>query len=102
MYERTCRAMARQAVALEVLNYHASATVEDVELLVKAEALPSRLSKAHEFDFHDSMWSDLDTCRMVAAMFEETALSVHFHIDFHVSLRDGQRCLVDDALHLFF
>lgn len=33
MYEKACKASARQRVALEVLSYHAQAPLEDVERL---------------------------------------------------------------------
>ncbi len=47
MYEGACRLMAKQKVALDCLSYHASATDDDTDVLMKSE-----IAKASDFNLY--------------------------------------------------
>lgn len=110
MYEKAIVAMAKQSVTLEVLSYHASATVDDaVRLKVCMHSqwidatefiiciVPSAMQslkvpsaahfQLHDFRFDDILMEDDDTLRACLRMFLDMDFVNRFHIDYEVLCR---------------
>ncbi|XP_055859907.1 dual 3',5'-cyclic-AMP and -GMP phosphodiesterase 11A-like isoform X3 [Biomphalaria glabrata] len=87
LYEQVSLAAARQAVALEVLSYHASVPQEEV-LKLKEKKLPDiQELKIMEFTFNDF---SLDNDQMMQAsviMFNDLGLSKKFRIEYETLCR---------------
>ncbi|KAL7639239.1 UNVERIFIED_CONTAM: hypothetical protein RMT77_010773 [Armadillidium vulgare] len=87
VYEKACRLMARQKVALECLSYHATASREDTDMLKIAEIPSSQDFNLYSYDFSDFGLSDIDTCKCVLRMFMDLELIEKFSINYEVMCR---------------
>ncbi|XP_062372980.1 cGMP-specific 3',5'-cyclic phosphodiesterase isoform X2 [Sardina pilchardus] len=82
MYETVERAMAKQAVTLEVLSYHASAAEEESRAL-QAVTIPSAQSlRLMDFSFSDFELSDHETTQAAMRMFVDLKLVQNFQIKY--------------------
>ncbi|XP_046405591.1 dual 3',5'-cyclic-AMP and -GMP phosphodiesterase 11 isoform X2 [Ischnura elegans] len=87
MYEKAVIAMAKQSVTLEVLSYHASASLKDAKRL-KSLLVPSAQNlMLHDFKFDDINFSDDDTLKACLRMFLDLDFIERFHIDYEVLCR---------------
>ncbi|XP_013140835.1 PREDICTED: dual 3',5'-cyclic-AMP and -GMP phosphodiesterase 11-like [Papilio polytes] len=87
MYEKAITAMAKQSVTLDVLSYHASASIDDAQRL-RTLRIPSSVHfKLHELDFDDVELSDEDTLRACLRMFLDLDFVERFHIEYSVLCR---------------
>ncbi|KYN37518.1 Dual 3',5'-cyclic-AMP and -GMP phosphodiesterase 11 [Trachymyrmex septentrionalis] len=87
MYEKAVIAMAKQSVTLEVLSYHASASLEDAQRL-KSLRVPSSVHfQLHDFKFDDIHMEDGDTLTACLRMFLDLDFVERFHIDYDVLCR---------------
>ncbi|EDX05381.1 GD21829 [Drosophila simulans] len=111
MYEKAIVAMAKQSVTLEVLSYHASATMDEAHRLRKQQqqavghrqaplSLPPRKKlqrrlrvpsavhfRLHDFKFDDIHFEDDDTLKACLRMFLDLDFVERFHIDYEVLCR---------------
>ncbi|KAK0093139.1 hypothetical protein PV326_014227 [Microctonus aethiopoides] len=88
MYERAVTAMAKQSVTLEVLSYHASASLEDAQRLRQGLRVPSSaFFHLHDFEFDDIQMEDDDTLTACLRMFLDLDFVGRFHIDYDVLCR---------------
>ncbi|CAG9860103.1 unnamed protein product [Phyllotreta striolata] len=87
MYENACKLMAKQKVALECLSYHATASNDATEKLVKEEVPSASRYNLYSFTFIDFELSDDDTCKATIRMFLECNLVQQFHIPYEVLCR---------------
>ncbi|KAG8239973.1 hypothetical protein J437_LFUL018571 [Ladona fulva] len=86
-YEKAVIAMAKQSVTLEVLSYHASASLQDARR-VKNMLIPSAQSlMLHDFKFDDIHFTDDDTLKACLRMFLDLDFIERFHIDYEVLCR---------------
>ncbi|KAK8379681.1 hypothetical protein O3P69_019581 [Scylla paramamosain] len=81
-YEKACRLMARQQVALECLSYHATAAQDDTERLKTAEIPTAAVFDLYNFDFCDNVLTDDETCKCVIRMFMDLHLLNTYHIPY--------------------
>lgn len=80
MYEKVIRAMNMQQVALDVLSYHSSPDVDDVEKL-KSQSLPEPFElNIHLFTFDEQTLDDLSTVKACLSMFYDLELTEKFRI----------------------
>ncbi|XP_014270796.1 dual 3',5'-cyclic-AMP and -GMP phosphodiesterase 11 isoform X2 [Halyomorpha halys] len=87
MYEKAVIAMAKQTVTLDVLSYHATATLDDAYKL-RALRVPSAQSIGlYDFKFDDLHMSDDDTLTACLRMFLELDFVERFSIDYEVLCR---------------
>ncbi|XP_025837140.1 dual 3',5'-cyclic-AMP and -GMP phosphodiesterase 11 isoform X2 [Agrilus planipennis] len=87
MYERAVVAIAKQSVTLEVLSYHATASLEDAQKL-KALRVPSSAHfNLHNFAFDDIHLHDEETLTACIRMFLDLDLVERFHMDYEVLCR---------------
>ncbi|CAH1119376.1 unnamed protein product [Phaedon cochleariae] len=87
MYEDATAAMAKQKVILEVLSYHATASVEEAQKL-RTLRIPSNAKfRLLEFDFDDIHMKDDETLSACLRMFLDLDLVERFHIDYDVLCR---------------
>ncbi|EFN74937.1 Dual 3',5'-cyclic-AMP and -GMP phosphodiesterase 11 [Camponotus floridanus] len=87
MYEKAVIAMAKQSVTLEVLSYHASASLEDAQRLRSLRVPSSVHFKLHDFKFDDIYMQDDDTLTACLRMFLDLDFVERFHIDYDVLCR---------------
>ncbi|XP_055920865.1 dual 3',5'-cyclic-AMP and -GMP phosphodiesterase 11-like isoform X3 [Eupeodes corollae] len=89
MYEKAIVAMAKQSVTLEVLSYHASASMDDAHRLrVSTLKVPSAAHfQLHDFKFDDITFEDDDTLKACLRMFLDLDFVERFHIDYEVLCR---------------
>ncbi|XP_076037013.1 cGMP-specific 3',5'-cyclic phosphodiesterase-like isoform X2 [Oratosquilla oratoria] len=87
VYEKACRLMARQKVALECLSYHATASKDDTDLLKTSEIPTSRIFDLNSFDFSDFPLTEMETCKCVIRMFMDLDFVNNFHIPYEVLCR---------------
>ncbi|XP_018336925.1 cGMP-specific 3',5'-cyclic phosphodiesterase isoform X2 [Agrilus planipennis] len=87
MYENACKLMAKQKVALECLSYHATASNDAVEQLLKEEIPSAETFNLQNFTFIDFELSDLETCKATIRMFLDCNLVQQFHIPYEVLCR---------------
>ncbi|XP_055837299.1 dual 3',5'-cyclic-AMP and -GMP phosphodiesterase 11-like isoform X1 [Episyrphus balteatus] len=89
MYEKAIVAMAKQSVTLEVLSYHASASMDDAHRLrVSTLKVPSAAHfQLHDFKFDDIHFEDDDTLKACLRMFLDLDFVERFHIDYEVLCR---------------
>ncbi|KAK4296300.1 hypothetical protein Pmani_031195 [Petrolisthes manimaculis] len=87
VYEKACRLMARQQVALECLSYHATASQDQTDRLRTAEIPSAADFDLYNFDFCDSALNDDETCKAVIRMFMDLNLIGPFHIPYEVMCR---------------
>jgi cGMP-specific 3',5'-cyclic phosphodiesterase len=85
MYENACKLMAKQKVALECLSYHATASNDATDKLIKEEVPSAENYNLYSFTFIDFELSDEDTCKATIRMFLECNLVQQFHIPYEVS-----------------
>lgn len=64
MYEKAIVAMAKQSVTLEVLSYHASASIDDAVRLRGLKVPSLAYFQLHDFKFDDIEMDDDDTLRV--------------------------------------
>ncbi|XP_003247299.1 dual 3',5'-cyclic-AMP and -GMP phosphodiesterase 11 isoform X2 [Acyrthosiphon pisum] len=87
MFEKAIIANAKQNVTLDVLSYHASASLEDAQKL-RALQVPSAVTyNLYDFSFDDIYMSDDDTLLASIRMFMDMDLVEPFHIDYQVLCR---------------
>ncbi|KAL4719186.1 hypothetical protein ACJJTC_012324 [Scirpophaga incertulas] len=87
MYEKAITAMAKQSVTLDVLSYHASASIDDAQRL-RTLRIPSSVHfRLHELDFDDIDMSDDETLSACLRMFLDLDFVERFHIDYGVLCR---------------
>ncbi|XP_053675303.1 dual 3',5'-cyclic-AMP and -GMP phosphodiesterase 11-like [Anopheles nili] len=87
MYEKAIIAMAKQSVTLEVLSYHASATIDDAYRLRQLKVPSSAFFKLHDFKFDDLTLDDDHTLKACIRMFLDLDLVERFHIEYEVLCR---------------
>ncbi|GLH03324.1 Phosphodiesterase, partial [Gryllus bimaculatus] len=87
MYEKAVIAMAKQSVTLEVLSYHASASLEDAQRLRNLRVPSSQHFGLHDFKFDDIHMDDDDTLKACIRMFLDLDFIERFHIDYEVLCR---------------
>ncbi|KAG5333738.1 PDE11 phosphodiesterase, partial [Acromyrmex charruanus] len=87
MYEKAIIAMAKQSVTLEVLSYHASASLEDAQRLKNLRVPSSAHFQLHDFKFDDIHMEDGDTLTACLRMFLDLDFVERFHIDYDVLCR---------------
>ncbi|XP_063244233.1 dual 3',5'-cyclic-AMP and -GMP phosphodiesterase 11 isoform X2 [Bacillus rossius redtenbacheri] len=86
MYERAVIAMAKQSVTLEVLSYHASASLEDAQRL-RLRIPSSQHYHLYDFKFDDIHMDDDDTLKACIRMFLDLDFIERFHIEYEVLCR---------------
>ncbi|XP_023938951.1 dual 3',5'-cyclic-AMP and -GMP phosphodiesterase 11 isoform X1 [Bicyclus anynana] len=87
MYEKAITAMAKQSVTLDVLSYHASASLDDAQRLRNLRIPSSAHFNLHELAFDDIDLTDDDTLRACLRMFLDLDFVERFHIDYSVLCR---------------
>lgn len=87
MYESAIKLMAKQRVALEVLSYHASSSIEEMQRLAHSYIPSAEKFKLYSFQFSDLDLSDEETCQATIRMFKELDLISKFHIQYQVICR---------------
>ncbi|ROT63112.1 putative cGMP-specific 3 [Penaeus vannamei] len=87
VYEKACRLMARQQVALECLSYHATASQEDTDKLRTVEIPSAADFDLYNFDFCDTFLTDDETLKCAIRMFVDLDLLNTFHISYEVICR---------------
>ncbi|KAG7312318.1 Dual 3'-5'-cyclic-AMP and -GMP phosphodiesterase 11 [Plutella xylostella] len=87
MYEKAITAMAKQSVTLDVLSYHASASMDDAQRLRTLRIPSSVFFSLHELVFDDIDMTDDDTLRACLRMFLDLDFVERFHIDYGVLCR---------------
>ncbi|CAH1167238.1 unnamed protein product [Phyllotreta striolata] len=87
IYEEATTAVAKQKVILDVLSYHATATVEEAQKLRGLRVPSNAKFKLLEFTFDDIHMSDDDTLVACLRMFLDLGLVEKFHLDFDVLCR---------------
>uniref|UniRef100_T1KKV2 Phosphodiesterase n=1 Tax=Tetranychus urticae TaxID=32264 RepID=T1KKV2_TETUR len=87
MYEKAVKLMAKQKVALEVLSYHASSTIEEAANLIDMKVESVEYYGLMSFDFNDFNLSEMDTCLATLRIFMELTLINRFHIPYKVLCR---------------
>ncbi|XP_046832807.1 dual 3',5'-cyclic-AMP and -GMP phosphodiesterase 11 isoform X1 [Vespa crabro] len=87
MYEKAVIAMAKQSVTLEVLSYHASASLEDAQRLRGLRVPSSAHYQLHDFKFDDIHMEDDETLTACLRMFLDLDFVERFHIDYDVLCR---------------
>ncbi|KAK1131990.1 Dual 3',5'-cyclic-AMP and -GMP phosphodiesterase 11 [Melipona bicolor] len=87
MYEKAVIAMAKQNVTLEVLSYHASASLEDAQRLRGLRVPSAAYFQLHDFKFDDIHMEDDQTLTACLRMFLDLDFVERFHIDYDVLCR---------------
>lgn len=87
MYERAVVAIAKQSVTLEVLSYHATASLEDAQRLRKLRVASAAHLRLHDFSFDDINMDDDQTIAACMRMFLDLDLVERFHMDYEVLCR---------------
>jgi dual 3',5'-cyclic-AMP and -GMP phosphodiesterase 11 len=87
MYEKAVVAIAKQSVTLEVLSYHATATIEDAQRLRSLRVPSAAHFRLHDFSFDDIHMDDDETLTACIRMFLDLDLVERFHMDYEVLCR---------------
>ncbi|GIY06970.1 cGMP-specific 3',5'-cyclic phosphodiesterase [Caerostris darwini] len=87
MYENANKLMAKQKVALEVLSYHASSSLEETKRLMTTSIPSGGKFNLYSFSFSDFQLTDDDTCQAALRMFLDLDLIHKFHIPYQVMCR---------------
>ncbi|XP_049817305.1 dual 3',5'-cyclic-AMP and -GMP phosphodiesterase 11 isoform X2 [Aethina tumida] len=87
MYEKAVVAIAKQNVTLEVLSYHATASMEDAQRLRSLRVPSSAHFRLHHFSFDDINMNDDETLTACIRMFLDLDLVERFHMDYEVLCR---------------
>ncbi|XP_063049981.1 cGMP-specific 3',5'-cyclic phosphodiesterase [Engraulis encrasicolus] len=82
MYETVERAMAQQAVTLEVLSYHASAAEEECRALQVATVPSAQSLRLLDFGFSDFDLSEAETTQAAIRMFIDLKLTQNFQMKY--------------------
>lgn len=82
MYEKVCRAVAKQRVALETLSYHATAPQEEAVRLKKVPVPPCQDIGLHEFKFSEIGMTEDETLTASLRMFLDVDLISKFRINY--------------------
>lgn len=69
MYERAVVAIAKQSVTLEVLSYHATASMEDAQKLRSLRVPSAAHYRLHDFSFDDINMDDDETLTVSTKLF---------------------------------
>ncbi|XP_019850838.1 PREDICTED: cGMP-specific 3',5'-cyclic phosphodiesterase-like isoform X2 [Amphimedon queenslandica] len=80
-YEKIKRANAKQTVALEVLSYHAAASLDETERLMSMSIQNIKDAELVSFTFDDLKFTDDETVLASVLMFKEMGFTHRFHID---------------------
>ncbi|KAI1307232.1 cGMP-specific 3',5'-cyclic phosphodiesterase [Halotydeus destructor] len=87
IYEQALKLMAKQKVALEILSYHASSSIEETRALMTCDIPSAETFKLYKYDFCDFTLDDRETCLASLSMFLELQLIAKFHIPYNVLCR---------------
>ncbi|XP_025423158.1 dual 3',5'-cyclic-AMP and -GMP phosphodiesterase 11-like isoform X3 [Sipha flava] len=87
MFEKAMIANAKQNVTLDVLSYHASASLDDAQRLRALQVPSAARYLLYDFSFDDINLTDDDTLLASIRMFKDMALVERFHIDEQVLCR---------------
>ncbi|KAG8200040.1 hypothetical protein JTE90_001898 [Oedothorax gibbosus] len=87
MYENASKLMAKQKVALEVLSYHASSSLDETHKLMTSSIPTGETFNLYSFQFSDFHLNDEDTCHTTIRMFLDLDLIHKFHIPYQVMCR---------------
>ncbi|XP_020283461.1 dual 3',5'-cyclic-AMP and -GMP phosphodiesterase 11 isoform X2 [Pseudomyrmex gracilis] len=87
MYEKAVIAIAKQTVTMDVLSYHASASLEDAQKLRSLRVPSSAHFQLHDFKFDDIHMEDNETLTACLRMFLDLDFIERFHIDYEVLCR---------------
>ncbi|XP_074034856.1 phosphodiesterase 11 isoform X2 [Leptinotarsa decemlineata] len=87
MYEQATTAVAKQKVILEVLSYHATASVEEAQRLRDLKVPSNTKFGLLDFAFDDIHMKDDETLSACLRMFIDLDLVESFHIDYDVLCR---------------
>ncbi|KAF5274667.1 hypothetical protein FQA39_LY18714 [Lamprigera yunnana] len=87
MYEQAVVAIAKQSVTLEVLSYHATASIEDAQRIKSLRVPSSAYLGLHDFGFDDVHLDDDETITACVRMFLDLDLVERFHMDYEVLCR---------------
>lgn len=87
MYEKAITAMAKQSVTLDVLSYHASASMDDAQRLRSLRVPSSAYFHLHDLAFDDIDMSDDETLTACLRMFLDLDFIERFHIEYSVLCR---------------
>ncbi|KAJ8943684.1 hypothetical protein NQ318_015173, partial [Aromia moschata] len=87
MYEKAIVAIAKQNVTLEVLSYHATASLEDAQRLRSLRVPSAAHFGLHNFAFDDILMDDDETLTACIRMFLDLDLVERFHMDYEVLCR---------------
>ena len=87
MYEHVCKLMAKQKVSLEIMSYHASASPDETQLLIKSE-----IPEAHHWNLYSFMMDDIDLDEFELAMasvrmFLESKVLTKYKVSYNVLCR---------------
>ncbi|XP_076367841.1 cGMP-specific 3',5'-cyclic phosphodiesterase-like isoform X1 [Tachypleus tridentatus] len=87
VYESAMKLMAKQRVALEVLSYHASSSVEETTRLTNLPIPSAERFQLYSFGFSDFSLSNEQTYQVTLRMFKDLDLISKFHIPYQVLCR---------------
>lgn len=87
MYEKAIIAMAKQSVTLDVLSYHASASLDDAKRLQRQVVPSAQKFQLHDFKFDDINMTQDETLKACLRMFLDLDFVNRFHIDYEVLCR---------------
>ncbi|KAJ1522272.1 hypothetical protein ONE63_002574 [Megalurothrips usitatus] len=87
MYEKAIIAMAKQSVTLDVLSYHASASLDDARRLHRQVVPSAQKFQLHDFKFDDIYMTQDETLKACLRMFLDLDFVNRFHIDYEVLCR---------------
>ncbi|GIY89690.1 dual 3',5'-cyclic-AMP and -GMP phosphodiesterase 11 [Caerostris darwini] len=88
IYERSMKAIAKTKVTLEVLSYHATAPLEEVQELLRDYHIPStEMYKLHDLKFDDFFLNDKEMLKACLRMFIDLNFIQRFDIEYDVLCR---------------
>ncbi|XP_054168648.1 cGMP-specific 3',5'-cyclic phosphodiesterase-like [Oppia nitens] len=87
LYEKALKLTAKQKVALEVLSYHASASIEETDKLMNLMIPDCDTYQLYSFEFSDFSLDERDTCLATLRMFLDLQLINTFKIPYQVLCR---------------
>ncbi|GIY75052.1 dual 3',5'-cyclic-AMP and -GMP phosphodiesterase 11 [Caerostris darwini] len=86
MHERTMQSIAKTKVTLEVLSYHATAPLEEVQELLRENHIPStEIYRLYDLKFNDFSLKDKEMLKACIRMFMEFGFIQRFGIEYDVS-----------------
>ncbi|CAG2110617.1 unnamed protein product [Medioppia subpectinata] len=87
LYEKALKLTAKQKVALEVLSYHASASIDETKKLMNLAIPDANAYQLYSFEFSDFGLDERDTCSATLRMFLELKLNNTFKIPYQILCR---------------